>query len=102
MPYSQVVDRLGVQSPPKPAWCFYADGAQASLILSDLPYPAGARIPSEFFEGDSFSGHVYMKTVILPLADFSGIDLSKITEISLNFDQSDSGELFIADFVLVP
>ncbi|MEJ2348525.1 MAG: hypothetical protein P8Y03_01935 [Anaerolineales bacterium] len=42
-----------------------------------------------------------MKTVILPLSDFPGIDLAKITEIALIFDQRDSGELFIADLALI-
>ena len=77
------------------------NGAQASVIVSDLPYPVGTRKPSDYFEGDSFNGNVHMKTIILPLADFSGIDLSKITEIALTFDQRDSGELFIADLALI-
>jgi hypothetical protein len=78
-----------------------ANGGQAKAIVSDLPYPVGKRQPSEFFEGDSFNGHAHMKTVILPLSDFPGIDLAKITEIALIFDQRDSGELFIADLALI-
>ena len=78
-----------------------ADGAQASLLVSGLPYPIGERKPSEFFEGDSFNGPVHMKTVILPLLDFSRINLSKITEIVLTFDQRESGELFFADLALM-
>ena len=78
-----------------------ANGAQARLIVAELPYPAGKRQPSEFFEGDSFTGHIHMKTIRLPLSDFSGVDLSKITTIALNFDQRDSGELFIADLALI-
>jgi hypothetical protein len=42
-----------------------------------------------------------MKMVILPLLDFSGINLSKITEIVLTFDQRESGELFFADLALI-
>jgi hypothetical protein len=78
-----------------------ANGRQAKAIVSDVPYPVGKRQPSEFFEGDSFNGHVHMKTVIIPLSDLLGIDLAKITEMALIFDQRDSGELFIADLALM-
>ena len=78
-----------------------ANGAQATVIVAGLPYPAGIRQPSEFFEGDSFTGHVHMKTLRLPLSEFSGVDLSKIITIALAFDQRDSGELFIADLALI-
>ena len=78
-----------------------ANGGQAKVIVSDLPYPVGERKPSDHFEGDSFNGHVHMKTIILPLSDFPGIDPVKITEIALTFDQRDSGELFIADLALI-
>lgn len=74
---------------------------QAKVEVLDLPYPVGEHQPSEFFEGDSFNGHVHMKTVILPLSDFPGIDLTNITEIALLFDQRDTGELFIADLELI-
>ena len=77
------------------------NGEQARMVVADLPYPAGIRLPSEFFEGDSFTGHVHMKTIHLPLSEFSGVDLSKITEISVSFDQSNTGELFIADLALI-
>ena len=74
---------------------------QAKVAILDLPYPVGERKPSDFFEGDSFNGHVHMKPVILPLSDFSGIDLGNITQIALIFDQRDTGELFIADLALI-
>ncbi len=78
-----------------------ANDVQAKVTVLDLPFPAGERKPSEFFDGDSFNGHVHMKTTIFPLSDFSGIDLANITKIALIFDQRDTGELLFADLALI-
>lgn len=78
-----------------------AGGSQAQVAVSDLPYPPGKRQPNEYFEGEFFNGHVIMNTFIIPLIDFSGIDLTGITEIALHFDQRETGSLFISDLALL-
>jgi hypothetical protein len=66
-----------------------------------LEYPPGVRQPNEFFEGDTFTGHVTMHTMRIPLEAFGDIDISNIIEIALLFDQAPSGALFAADLALV-
>ena len=77
------------------------DGNMAQATTPSLDFPIGQRQPNEYFEGDSFSGHVYMNSVRIPLTEFGGIDLTNITEIALLFDQTSSGTLFIADLSLI-
>lgn len=78
-----------------------ASGDQASVVVTDLPYSSGDRQPNGFFEGGLFSGHVYMNDMIVPLSQFSGIDIANVTEIAFDFDQRDTGTLFIADLALI-
>jgi hypothetical protein len=78
-----------------------ADGNQAQAIVPPLPYPVGERQPNDFFDGGYFPGQVHMCQVRIPLAEFVAVDLSKITEVALLFDQSDTGSLFLADLELV-
>jgi hypothetical protein len=78
-----------------------ANGQHAHVHVPDVAYPAGVRQPNDFFEGDSFTGHVHMSTLRIPLEQFSGVDLANIVEIVLRFDQTESGALFVADLLLV-
>jgi hypothetical protein len=77
-----------------------AEGGIAEAIISGIVYPAGVRRPNDFFEGGRFTGQVYMSAVRIPLADFAGIDLARLTEVALVFDQTATGTLFIADLEL--
>ncbi|MDX1399834.1 MAG: hypothetical protein R3204_15005, partial [Oceanospirillum sp.] len=78
-----------------------ADGNQAQVVVPPLPYPIGERQPNDFFDGGYFTGLVYMSQVRIPLAEFAAVDLTQIAEITLMFDQSDTGSLFLADLELV-
>jgi hypothetical protein len=76
-------------------------GRREQVILPDIEYPPGLRQPNEFFEGDFFTGHVFMRTLRTPLDEFTSVDLSQIVEIALLFDRSETGAIFIADLELV-
>jgi len=75
-------------------------GNTASLpTRSDEPalgFPAGLVEKDDHF-GELFTGRVPMTTIRLPLGDFEGVDLAKISEIALRFDQTSRGSLFLAD-----
>jgi LuxR family maltose regulon positive regulatory protein len=77
------------------------NGQRTEVSGLELAYPPGTRQPNEIFEGDMFTGHLIMKTVQIPLEEFSDIDLTSIAEITLHFDHSPSGALFIADLELI-
>jgi hypothetical protein len=64
-----------------------------------LNFPAGLVEEDEVF-GELFTGRVPMTTMRLPLGDFDGVDLANISEIVLQFDQTSSGSLFLADLEL--
>ena len=57
--------------------------------------------PNIAFEGGSFTGHVHMSSLRIPLAALTVVDLANITEIALVFDQTPSGTLFLSDLELV-
>lgn len=78
-----------------------AAGNQAQVVVPPLPYPIGERQPNDYFDGGYFSGQVHMHQVRLPLAEFSDIDLTQISEIALIFDQTDTGAIFLADLEMV-
>lgn len=78
-----------------------AEGNQAQVVVSPLPFPIGERRPNDFFDGGSFTGHVHMHQTRIPLAEFADVDLSRITELALILDQSDTGSLFLADLELL-
>jgi dienelactone hydrolase len=81
------------------------DGNAAQVTVpGDAPalaFPAGVRRPNDYFEGDRFTGLVYMSSIRVPLAAFAGIDLGSVVEVALVFDQTDSGRLFVADLEFV-
>ena len=66
-----------------------------------LQFPAGEKEESDIFEGGWFTGRVPMTSIRMPLSDFAGVDISAIQEITLLFDQSPSGSLFMSDLELV-
>lgn len=66
-----------------------------------LTFPVGIVTEDDVFEDGLFSGRVPMTTIRLLLSDFSGVDLSQISQITLLFDQTDSGALFLGDLELV-
>jgi hypothetical protein len=82
-----------------------ATGARAGVVLPPetpaLGYPPGVVVPNEFFEGGTYTGQVHMGSVVIPLEDFAGSDLSEVVEVALLFDQQDTGTLFLADLELV-
>ena len=77
------------------------DGRRAEVSGLNLAYPPGVRQPNDYFEGGSFTGHVTMRPVHIPLKEFASIDLANIAEIALLFDQSPSGAVFVGDLELV-
>jgi len=66
-----------------------------------LTFPSGEEEEDDVFEGGLFSGRVPMTSIRLLLSDFSGVDLSLVSEIALLFDRTDSGSLFMGDLELV-
>ena len=70
--------------------------AEPALIL-----PPGNVEEDDVFEGGLFTGRVPMTTIRMQLNDFSGVDLSQINEITLLFDRTSSGSLFVGDIELV-
>ena len=73
----------------------------AAVVVDDIKYPAGVERHNDFFEGGFFTGHVHMQTVRIPIDEFGEIDLTNITEITLLFDQTSSGAIFMADLSLL-
>jgi hypothetical protein len=66
-----------------------------------LQFPVGVKEESDIFEGGWFTGRVPLTSIRMLLRDFTGVDLSAIQEITLLFDQSPSGSLFISDLEVV-
>ena len=65
-----------------------------------LRYPAGATEPDEIF-GELFTGRVPLLPVRVPISAFTGVNLARIAEVALVFDQTANGALFLADVELV-
>lgn len=66
-----------------------------------LTFPLGEVQTDEVFADGLFSAPVPMTTIRLPLADFAGVDLSQVSELTLRFDQAESGALFVGDLEFV-
>lgn len=62
-----------------------------------LRFPPGNVEEDEVFQDGIFTGRVPLTTIRLPLSAFSGVDLSQIVEVTLLFDQTPSGSLFLTD-----
>ena len=61
-----------------------------------LVFPPGNAVEDDFF-GSHFTGIVPLTDIRFNLEDFSGIDLTNITQVTILFDQTQSGALYIAD-----
>jgi hypothetical protein len=66
-----------------------------------LRFPPGDETENDTFEGGWFTGRVPLTTIRMPLNEFSGVDLTAIQQVTLSFDQTPSGTLFISDLELV-
>ncbi|MGE5375441.1 MAG: hypothetical protein ACM3XO_10320 [Bacteroidota bacterium] len=66
-----------------------------------LRFPLGNELENDTFEGGWFTGRVPLTSIRMPLKEFSGVDLTAIQQITLSFDQTPSGTLFISDLELV-
>ncbi len=73
------------------------DGNRAQLTTEPIPFPVGKEVENNFLEGGRFSSHIVLRVLRLPLAEFTAVNLSNITEIALIFDQTPNGDLFTAD-----
>lgn len=80
------------------------DGTASVVLGAEEPalaFPPGVEQPNDYFEGGSFIGIVRLATVRIPLSAFEGVDLSRVEEVALVFDGSDSGSIFLADLEFV-
>ncbi len=66
-----------------------------------LVFPVANMEEDSLFEDGLFTGRVPMTTVRLLLADFTGVDLTQISEVAFLFDQTPSGSLFMGDIEVV-
>jgi hypothetical protein len=63
------------------------DSSGAEAIVQTRPtepalvFPTGILEEDDIFEGGLFTGHAPMTTIRLPLNDFSGVDLTQISEV---------------------
>jgi hypothetical protein len=66
-----------------------------------LRFPLGNETENDTFEGGWFTGRVPLTSIRMPLSEFNGVDLTAIQQVTLSFDQTPSGTLFISDLELV-
>jgi hypothetical protein len=66
-----------------------------------LRFPVGSNEKNDSFDGGWFTGRVPLTSIRMLLSGFTGVDLTEVREISLLFDQTPSGTLFISDIELV-
>lgn len=79
-------------------------GGTAAVALTEEPalaFPAGEKGFDEFFNMETWDNHVILSSVRIPLSAFSGIDLTDVQTISLVFDATDSGAIFLTDLELL-
>lgn len=74
-----------------------ATGAQSEVILSDMAFQM-IPPPAEFYAYDPFA--LYPMSIRIPLREFSGVDLSAITHITVRAGDV-SGTLLLADLELL-
>lgn len=79
-------------------------GASATVSVradeSALRYPAGEAQPDDIF-GELFTGRLPLMPVRVPISAFTGVNLARVAEVALIFDQTERGSLFVADVELV-
>ena len=78
-----------------------SSGNREQVPVFPIDFPVGETTPNDYFEGESFTGHVYMSSLRIPLGELTAVDLTHITEIALIFDQTPTGTLFLADLELI-
>jgi hypothetical protein len=66
-----------------------------------LRFPLGKETENDTFEGGWFTGRVPLTSIRMPLSGFTRVDLTAIQQITLSFDQTPSGTLFISDLEMV-
>ena len=103
------VDPLSALNPQGSAQSFTirmtdTSGASSSVTVGpDTPalrYPAGVAEADEHFEGQRFTGPAPLMPVRIPLDQFD-VDLTRISEIGLVFDQTPTGALLLADLEVI-
>jgi heat shock protein HslJ len=66
-----------------------------------LVFPTGKKGFDDSPGLDTWDNHVLLSSIRVPLAAFSGVDLSDVQSVALVFDAADSGAIFIADLELL-
>ncbi|MCB0201717.1 MAG: hypothetical protein KDI03_16755 [Anaerolineae bacterium] len=66
-----------------------------------LAFPSGEMGFDDFWQVNTWDNHVILSSVRIPLSVFSGIDLTDVQTISLVFDATDSGAIFLTDLELL-
>jgi hypothetical protein len=102
-PLSELNEKNGVQA--FTIQLLDKDGNTASVrTRADEPalrFPLGKELENDTFDGGWFTGRVPLTSIRLPLNEFTGVDLTAIQQITLLFDQTPSGTLFISDLEIV-
>jgi hypothetical protein len=97
------VSALNTDTKPQAFTVRLTDGRGNGAHVSTRPDEPALRFPPGFVEpldgsdGVFFTGVVPLTTIRLALSDFVGVDLTDIREVSLVFDRTPSGTLFIGD-----
>ncbi len=80
------------------------EGKTASVTLKDEPalaFPAGKKGFDDSINVDTWDNHVILSSIRVPLTAFAGVDLINIQAISLVFDATDTGAIFVTDLELL-
>ncbi len=82
------------------------DGAEKTAVVSltnepALAFPAGELLLKDYAPMPLWDNHVILSSIRVPLAEFSGVDLSDIQSIALLFEANDSGAIFLTDLELL-
>jgi heat shock protein HslJ len=96
------IDPLNQPGQPQAFSMRLTDGAGKSAVvaLKDEPalaFPAGKKGYDDSLKLDTWDNHVILSSIRVPLAKFSGVDLSDIRSAALVFDQIDHGSIFVTD-----
>ena len=66
-----------------------------------LQFPLGDVEESDTFNGGWFTGRVPLTSIRIPFTDFVGVNFTEIRKITILFDQTPSGSLFMSDLEIV-
>ena len=103
------VDPLSLLNEPGQPQAFslrLTDGAgkTAAVTLTGEPalaFPAGVKGAVNSFNLDTWDNHVILSSIRVPLARFTGVDLSDIRSVALVFDAAERGAIFLTDLELL-